>query len=406
MEKSYISLEAKLSKAFIEKTIERELRTLIGKEGLQIQLPQGELLIENIDNVRYNVSSKDIKLSADVEVEYNKEEGINVLGQAIIHLDFRIDYVIQSDFTLKTKTHLTNHEWVEKPTIKFGKLRIPTKAALNLMINSFDTEVGNQIDSIIAKKLDLQKIVTDQLTKLENPIPNPLDKNIHLYIDPQTLLFNIAEQEKDYRLAIHTTFDASVQWEHVPVEKIFSSLPYIEEYYGETKDSKLFIPIKVNYEALTNMLVRQFAKVEVLGRQLQIKDIRLHYTDRLNIKAIIEGDYSGTLEAHTKPRLDVASQTLYLDDFDYELSTKNFLVKAAVFLFKGEIDKRLDQFTKVPLQPIIKPLIAKLNDKLDEFDIEGLEFQLELNHLELHKLELQKDSLIADAEIAANQLVA
>ncbi len=406
MEKSYVSLEAKLSKAFIERTIERELKTLIGQDGIQIQLPQGELLIENVDNVQYQVSSKDIKLAADVEVDYNKEEGINVLGHATIHLDFRIDYKIHSDFTLKTKTNLVNHEWVEKPTVKIGKLRIPTKAAFDLLINSFESEVGVRIDSIIEKKLDLQKIVTSQLTKLENPIPNPLDKNIHLSIDPDTLLFNITEQEKEYRLAIHTTFDAEVIWEQQVAKKIFFSLPHIEEYYGETTSSKLFIPININFEALANMLVRQFAKVEVLGRQLQIKDIKLHYSDRLNIKAVIEGDYSGILEANTKPRLEATSQTLYLDDFDYELSTKNFLVKAAVFLFKGEIDKRLDQFTKVPLQPIIKPLVANLNQKLNEFNLEGLEFQLQLDSIDLQRLAFQNHYFVADTKISASQIVA
>jgi len=164
-----------MSKAFLQNAIEKELKGILGQDGLTLNLPQGALLIERIDNVQYNVSSKDIQLAADVEVEYNKEEGINVAGQAVIHLVFNIAYRIMPDFTLQTTTQLKEHNWIEAPNIRVGKLKIPSKAALNLLISSFDEKLGREIDEIIGKKLDLQKIVTTQLTKLENPIPNPVD---------------------------------------------------------------------------------------------------------------------------------------------------------------------------------------------------------------------------------------
>ena len=406
MNKSYISIRAGLDKAFLQKTIEKELQSLIGLNGIKLNLNQGELHIEAIENIHYIVSSRDIQLSADIEVDYLKESGLDVAGHGIIRLVFNMAYEISPDFKLTTKIRLTDHQWLEKPSIKVGRLSIPSKGALDLLINSFEEKFGEKIDAIIAEKLDLQKMVTNQLARLENPIPNPLDENIHLFIKPDNLLFNITERDADYSLAAHTTFDAKVEWASLERQTIFSALPSIEEYGGETSMSQLNIPVQVNFDALAKMLMRQFAQVTVLGRNLQVKDIKLHYDGRLRVKANIEGDISGSLEADAIPRLDIANQILCLDDLKYDITTKNFLVKAATFLAKSEIDKRLDQFSKVPLQPIIGPLLTNLNVKLKDFKIEGFEFDFHLDSLEMHKLSLLQDHLIAEVEIKANQTLA
>ena len=168
MGESYISIQAKISKAFIHKTIEKQLKSILGSNGLSIDLPQGNLLIENVDNVQYEVSNQDVLLSADIEVEYNKEEGINLVGQATIHLVVCIMYVIKPDFTFQTLTTLKEYNWIEKPSLKIGKLKIPSKAALDVLIKSFDQKLGKQLDEMIANKIDLQKIVTEQLAKFQN----------------------------------------------------------------------------------------------------------------------------------------------------------------------------------------------------------------------------------------------
>lgn len=402
MNKSHISVQAKVSKAFLQLAIEKELQRILGSNGLEIKLPQGSLLIENIENVQYQVSNQDIQLAANVEVEYNKEEGINIEGQAIIHLVFNLSYEIMSNFTLKTQTKLQDHSWVEKPNLKIGKLNIPSKAALNLLINSFDDQLGKEIDGIIAKKLDLQKLVTAQLSKIENPIPNPLDSNIHLFIGPNDLLFHIKEQELDYALTIHTSFDAEAKWEQRVPQKVFSALPSIQEFDGSATVSKLNLPVKVMFAPLAAMLTRRFATVNVLEMKLQVKSIKLHYDSYLHIDAEVGGEFEGTLHAVTKPRLDSATQVLHLEELKYELKTSSFLVRAAAFLFKGKIDKKLDQFSSVALKPIFKTLIKDLNLISEDFTIEGIDFDIRLDNIVLNDFALASDHLIASVEVQAN----
>jgi len=403
MDKSQISVQATVLKSFLQHSIEKELQGVLGTNGLSLKLPQGVLLIERIENIQYNVSGHEIQIAADVEVEYNKEEGVIIAGQAIIHLVFILEYKIASNLTLETVTKLKEHSWIEKPTIKVAKLTIPSAAALNILINSFDEKLGKRIDEVIAAKLDLQKLVTAQLAKAENPLPNPVDnKNIHLFIRPDELLFSIEEREVDYSLSIYTSFDAKAKWEVLPTQKMFSALPNIKEYDGTITPSTLKVPVKIMFSCLVERLKKQFASVELMGRNLNITELKIWFDQRLYIEANISGDITGTLTANAKLRLDVESQVLYLDNLEYDLATSNFLVKAATFLFKGEINKKIDQFTSVPLKPLLNPLMRGLNEKLKEFNLEGINFEMSLDSINVTELTLVSDCIITQVEINAN----
>ena len=403
MEESFISAQARVSKAFIQETIEAQLRGILGQDGLALDLPQGALLIEHVDNVKYQVSNQDIVVAADIEVEYNNEEAINVVGQGTIHLVVFMAYEIKPDFTLSTETKLKEHTWIEKPSLKIGRLKIPSKAALDLLISRFDEEFGKKIDAAIAQKVDLQKIVTQQLAKFENPIPNNFDQNIHLTVKPSNLLFNIQEQGGHYLLTVHTSFGAEVNWEKRANTKIFSELPHIQEFDGRSMPSEIYVPVKVNYDVLAAMLNEQFAQIKVMEEDLKVSQIQLAYRKNVcHVSANIAGTVSGALSAQLVPRLDADKQTLHLEQLQYEIQSSSFLVKAAVFLFKGKIDQKIDQFSTIDLNPIFDKLKSDLNSKLKQIVLEGVKFKVRLDDLEVSHLAFFESFCMAQVKVKAN----
>ena len=403
MEESFISVQARVSKAFIQQTIEAQLKGILGQQGLSLDLPQGTLLIENVDNVKYQVSNQDIVVAADIAVEYNNEEAINVVGQGTIHLVVFMAYEIKPDFTLSTETKLQEHTWIEKPSLKIGKLKIPSKAALNLLISRFDEEFGEKIDAVIAQKVDLQNIVTEQLSRFENPIPNNFDLNIHLAVKPANLLFNIREKGGHYLLTVHTSFVAEFNWEKRAKTKIFSELPHIQEFDGQSVPSEIYVPVKVNYDVLVAMLNEQFAQVTVMEEDLKVSDIQLAYKNNMcHVSANIAGTVSGTLGAQLVPRLDTDKQKLHLEQLKYEIKSSSFLVKAAVFLFKGKIDQKIDQFSTIDLNAISSKIKADLNSKLKQIVVEGVNFKVRLDDLEVGKLAFFESFCMAQVKVKAN----
>ncbi len=403
MEESFISAQARVSKAFIQQTIEEQLRNMLGKEGLSLELPQGTLLIEHVDNVKYQVSNYDVVVAADIAVEYNNEEAIHVVGQGTIQLVIAMSYEIKPDFSLSTETKLQEHSWIEKPSLKIGRLKIPSKAALDLLIKSFDEEFGKKIDALIAEKVDLQNIVTEQLAKFENPIPNNFDDNIHLSVEPANLLFNIQEKGGHYLLTVHTSFGAEVNWEKRANTKIFSELPHIQEFDGRSMPSEIQVPVKVNYDVLVAMLNEQFAQVTVMEEELKVSNIQLaHKNNLLHVSADIAGTVSGSLSAQLVPRLDAATQKVHLEQLQYEIQSSSFLVKAAVYLFKGKINKQIDKFSTVELQPIFGKIKADLNSKLKALALEGVGFKVKLDEIEVHNLAFFESFCMAQVKVMAN----
>ena len=170
-----------------------------------------------------------------------------------------------------------------------------------MLIKGFDQKLGKEIDELIAQKVDLQKIVTQQLSKFENPIPNNFDRNIHLSVQPENLLFNIKEKGEHYGLTVHTSFKSEINWEKRSITKIFSELPHIQEFDGQTSNSEIKIPIKVDYDMLVAMLSEQFAQVKVMDEDLQISNMQMKYSNGLmHVSAKIKGNVSGCL-LYTSP---------------------------------------------------------------------------------------------------------
>ena len=163
------------------------------------------------------------------------------------------------------------------------------------------------------------------------------------------------------------------------------------------------VPVKVDYELLTDMLGKQFAKIRVMEEDLEIKDIGIHYDkERMHVSANIKGSVSGVLNAQFLPRLDAASQKLFLDQLNYDIKSSSFLVKAAVFLFKGKIDKQLEKFSIIDLKPICSKMIKDLNTKLSEITLEGLTFDLKMNNIELTDLSLFENHFMSHITIKAD----
>jgi hypothetical protein len=151
------------------------------------------------------------------------------------------------------------------------------------------------------------------------------------------------------------------------------------------------------------MLNEQFAQVKVMEEDLKLSDIQLAYRNNAcHVSAKIAGTVSGALSAQLVPRLDADKQVLHLEQLKYEIQSSSFLVKAAVFLFKGKIDQKIDQFSTIDLNPIFDKIKSDLNTKLKQIAIEGVAFKVRLEDLELSNLAFFESFCMAQVKVKAN----
>jgi hypothetical protein len=67
------------------------------------------------------------------------------------------------------------------------------------------------------------------------------------------------------------------------------------------------------------------------------------------IKAGLTGSVTGTVYLKGKPYFDTTSQSVALQNLDYDLDTKNRLVKTANWLAKGKFVQKMQEAFKIPL---------------------------------------------------------
>jgi hypothetical protein len=72
--------------------------------------------------------------------------------------------------------------------------------------------------------------------------------------------------------------------------------------------------------------------------------------ENLVIKAGLTGSITGTVYLKGKPYFDTTSQSVVLQNLDYDLDTKNKLVKTANWLAKGKFVQKMQEAFKIPLE--------------------------------------------------------
>ncbi|HEX6334557.1 MAG TPA: DUF4403 family protein, partial [Flavisolibacter sp.] len=71
----------------------------------------------------------------------------------------------------------------------------------------------------------------------------------------------------------------------------------------------------------------------------------------LVIRADFTGSFAGTAYFSGKPAYDSATQSIIVQDLDYDLRTKNLLLKTAGWLFSSRITSELKKYSAIPMAP-------------------------------------------------------
>lgn len=136
----------------------------------------------------------------------------------------------------------------------------------------------------------------------------------------------------------------------------------------------------VRYEALSNLLQtylqgKRFDLSEgFLKQHVIIEECKL-YSDKNNLIVDVRfsGSFAGTLSFTGTPFYIPLSQTIELQNFDYALDTKNFLLKGAKWLFNKIILEEIKKYTIVNLAAYYKKAADNINALLNKEWTKGIQ---------------------------------
>jgi hypothetical protein len=134
------------------------------------------------------------------------------------------------------------------------------------------------------------------------------------------------------------------------------------------------------------------------GKTVKVENIDIYgQDDKLVTEARLSGGFNGKIYFIGKPVFDSITNVIKMQDFDYQLDTKNFLFKSASWIFQGQIKKMLEKNLTFPLDENIKTLRTTIGQTLENFEIKpGIILTGNLDDVRFDRTFLTKNSIRVD----------
>ena len=226
--------------------------------------------------------------------------------------------------------------------------------------------------------------VWDQLNKIYN-----LYGSGWLQINPQRLRIKSMYARNDsLNVLLGLSARPVVSFEK-PAE-IITVLPLMADA-GNVPGFNIFLDAVMNYDSLSNLLNRQIAGKEFdfnkgpVKKKFVIRDCLLYgaNNEKLIIKVNFGGTDEGVMYLVGKPVYDAVKKQLEIVNIDFDIRSKDALLKTADWLFNKKIINEISRYARYDLTAFIDTARNGINQQLNREWIKGVRGYGQINDLKL-----------------------
>jgi Domain of unknown function (DUF4403) len=143
----------------------------------------------------------------------------------------------------------------------------------------------------------------------------------------------------------------------------------------------IYLDAALNYDSLSSLVSTQikgkrfdFAGGGIFKKYMVIEACELYGSggDQLVVRIDFSGSDKGTIYLTGKPVLDAATNTLEIKNLDYDLRTRDVLLKTAKWLFDRRIINELNKYSKFELTQYLDTFKTTINTQLNREVIKGI----------------------------------
>jgi hypothetical protein len=331
--------------------------------------------VENTNQLLVNVPLK-IWLKGDmksnllgISVEYPLDEYL------FLKLTLQIDLTLQSDWRLKTKTILKEYQWLAKPSVKVGWVKIPIAPIADQVIEERQAEICRQFDAQISKYVSLREPMSEAWAMLQTPqaISEWQKEQVWLHIQPEvpslTPLLIVNNQIKTH-IALPLSAESSIS----TTFKISNPEAFPDFLQALKGEEQFYLPVS---GSIDRKLAIQKAKAifasetyNFNGKKAQIRDLDIGAEgDKILIELRLAGDVTGKFFLKGKPVWNKKERRLMIQDLDYTIDKgADMGISGFVrWLFNGKIKRKLKEAIEEPINAEIKQMRSDLEKTLESY---------------------------------------
>ena len=211
----------------------------------------------------------------------------------------------------------------------------------------------------------------------------------YLQLNPQRMqVNNLLAQGDSLKIFMGLSAKPVVSFEK-PIE-VLSTVPYLQTVNGQS-GFNIFLDAVLNYDSLNSLL-----NANINGRQFDlekgpvkkkfiVKECKLMGAgnEKIIVKVVFGGDEEGTAYLVGKPVYDEQSKMLEIKNLEFDIKTKDALLKAADWLFNRRILSTISQYTRFDLSQYINNAKTMMNAQLNKEWMPGIRSEGVVNDLKL-----------------------
>lgn len=290
-----------------------------------------------------------------------------------VTVSFTNSISLQPDYKIRLQIRRNEPQPLDKCEVCFWGQDI-TKQVLNGLKEELDTAraVMERNYGLIDLKPQFQQ-VWNQLNKAYN-----IYEMGWLQINPQRLRINNL-YAKDDSLFVYLGLSARpvISFEK-PAEHL-TLLPALGPV-SRQQGFSIFLDAMLNYDSLSNILNKHIANKEFdfnkgpVRKKFIIRDCRLYGTgsEKLIIKVNFSGTDNGTFYLTGKPVYDKTTRVLEVKDIDFDIKSKDALLKTSEWLFNRRIVNEISRNSRFDLNSYIDSAKTTINQQLNHEWVKGV----------------------------------
>jgi hypothetical protein len=285
------------------------------------------------------------------------------------------------DYKVKTVT-TGDFDWgATKPTLTIGPLQIGLARFIEPAIQDQMARLSGMLDQEIQNRLNIRQYVQDAWLQLQQPIQLDKTYNAWLTVTPQNIRISplqAANGVLNLRIGFNSFIETVTNGK--PQVKVNPDLPKLITDNRLTDNVQIGLTGEVPYTHATQLL-----KEQINGKTYNFENGKQHITvndaeisgsgDKLVVMLDVNGQAKtglftkkivGKVFLKAIPYYDAATSSIRVREVDYDLQTKDQLLKTANWLAKGRFIHNLQEQINFPVKAQLEQARTMLQKSLDQ----------------------------------------
>ncbi len=338
------------------------------------------------------------QLPLDLWIQYDTGFG-KVEGTAKLTMDFVSNYSIEPNWQLLTQSKLEKYEWKEKPRMQLGALSIPVASIANIIINRSEEMIGENIDKMVSESFKLEEYIANAWKLMFEPYELSPEYQTWLLTKPNDIgMTPIVVENGQIKSTIVVESKPELLFGLAPMPSRFKPLPnFAFRYLGDDNDQgfQIYVEATMSYNEAEDLSKKSLLgeRFEQGKRYVVVEDIDLYgQGNKLVIDLKMSGSYNGSIFLTGTPVFNAKRNRIEIENLDYTLDSKNFLIKSLAWMGKGTIKKMIQDNMDFLLDYNLKEAQKQMKETLGGYEIaEGILMKGSLEDLKLYNAYITED---------------